>query len=704
MPAARLDQEDPRLLAQRWVDARLDSENPMDSTDLTDLHTLAKSFHRHVKAPYLLTLADDKLRAVRERGKQLRGIAVEVGLVADAAARTVELLTCTTDDDTLRCLAPLVGAGNIIGRWRLYLTSNNGFPAVSHQRTRQFLTACDSKLRFVDRVRFGTCTDNPAIPDAASTARARSRMKCLPQFLWQDWLARFQPRKGIDADVIGSLIPSMLLVPGNADLNSTETHDFFNWGYRGSRPLEDLAKSHPDTLRAVWELARYLDAHGSPIDYERRRSTFANVAMCSEDWRSICSEIDEDPGRERRYHNAQRFVYRLLTGADLRDPSHPLAFTTFRDKRSYNWEFEPRISAAMKKALTEYAEAKLAAEMIIEPLIWSPPMDCITGLNLAGELADIDLSQVARAVQARRRSVSQVAGDFGINEEHVRYALSLFRPGSSNARNRSFQSSQERGASLLSRDFFEREYVLLGKDLATMSVETGIPRYLIITHGKTAGFDVRKPLPFARGDARKLPKYMRQIIQGNPQSLSWLRRFRRCVAYPSLTAAAHAFKCNNGALGKQIRSLEMAIGHRLLRRGRGGRPMTLTSQGQQLVDDLNQPAVLALLEEPTGGWSGASAADEALSVDLLERSRLLQSSDEQGRTWLSRFQQVARHDTLREAAADLGITLGRLSTQITQLELALDAKLIDRARRGLPMSLTAAGIRLLAQLERRTTT
>ena len=37
------------------------------------------------------------------------------------------------------------------------------------------------------------------------------------------------------------------------------------------------------------------------------------------------------PGEARRYRDAQRYLFQLLTGADLRDPRHALAFTSSND-------------------------------------------------------------------------------------------------------------------------------------------------------------------------------------------------------------------------------------------------------------------------------------------------------------------------------------------------------------------------------------
>lgn len=74
----------------------------------------------------------------------------------------------------------------------------------------------------------------------------------------------------------------------------------------------------------------------------------------------------------------------------------------------------------------------------------------------------------------------------------------------------------------------------------------------------------------------------------------------------------------------------------------------------------------------------------------MERSRL-------SLKWLEAFQAVARHGTVRDGAASLGVSISTVSHHLTCLEETLGASLVDHARR--PMRLTPAGETLLRRVD-----
>ena len=93
--------------------------------------------------------------------------------------------------------------------------------------------------------------------------------------------------------------------------------------------LRALADGGHDTvLTAISCLASYLDSCGSPIDYQRRRDLIPAETITAGQWRELCYGAAAHPGEARRHRDAQRYLFQLLTGADLHDPRHALAFTT----------------------------------------------------------------------------------------------------------------------------------------------------------------------------------------------------------------------------------------------------------------------------------------------------------------------------------------------------------------------------------------
>lgn len=118
----------------------------------------------------------------------------------------------------------------------------------------------------------------------------------------------------------------------------------------GSIVLTDLAAQYPDVRTAICNLAEYLDTHGAPIDYRRRRAVFTTVELTSSDWRSLCMDADTNPGHDARRLHARRHLFALLTGANLADRRHPLAVTTANDRDQYQW-FDLRMPTALRDVL-----------------------------------------------------------------------------------------------------------------------------------------------------------------------------------------------------------------------------------------------------------------------------------------------------------------------------------------------------------------
>jgi len=88
-----------------------------------------------------------------------------------------------------------------------------------------------------------------------------------------------------------------------------------------------LARRQPGILAIVCALAEYLDTHGAAIDYRRRRATFTDIALSRQQWRQFCIAATKRPrpGHTQLLH-ARRYMFQLLTGADLNNPKHLLAF------------------------------------------------------------------------------------------------------------------------------------------------------------------------------------------------------------------------------------------------------------------------------------------------------------------------------------------------------------------------------------------
>jgi DNA-binding transcriptional MerR regulator len=434
--------------------------------------------------------------------------------------------------------------------------------------------------------------------------------------------------------------------------NANATAELKPWLSNTSQTLRLLADHHRDALTAICALAQYLDTHGAPIDYRRRRATFPDVPLTRQQWHDLCYGAGADPGRGGRLRHARRYLLQLLTGNGLADRHHPLGFTSSSDKHNYLADFHRDLSTPLRDALLHHAAHLLHTAGIDEPVTWSPPADCVTGLTLPGrDPDDIDLDAVHQLVDVDRLSLAAAGRQLGVSIDHVRHVLhrlprapAPLAPNSPTAARR----LREHTSALLTRDFFQREYVQAGKNLATIESETGIRRDLLAERARRLGIRLAHALPRtpidpdwlreqaqilqrANGDiaadlglshetirryrirfgiaARPsgsaghrvhtrrhpdLPADIGRAAEGKRHGWQRLHRFQQIAAYPSVNAAAHALGLHHQNLLLQLDRLEADISATLIHRtNHRYQPMTLTERGRLLLD---QPTIRELLD------------------------------------------------------------------------------------------------------------
>ena len=385
-------------------------------------------------------------------------------------------------------------AGLPAPRWRTLSQAARG----------RFLRALDPDLGPADRIRYRTGTPQAAIPDDPP-GRLAARARAIPQLLWPEWAIRLMPARGFAPGPFRSTIAACLLMPGHPG-RATGTAITALHAYRSALAtgavLRALADGGHDTvLTAISCLAGYLDTSGSPIDYQRRRDLIPAETITACQWRDLCYGAAAHPGEARRHRDAQRYLFQLLTGADLHDPRHALAFTTGNDYSHYH-AFAGTLPTGLRDALHGHAAGLLHDLGIGEPLTWAPPPGCCARLNLPGpEPDDIDLDAVGHLIITGRLPVTDAAARLGTTTGHVRLALEhIPRPARQWGRSAAPPTwqRQQHARAILTREFFEREYIAAGKNLRQLEAETGIPRRFLTQvareHGITMTGD-RGPAP-----------------------------------------------------------------------------------------------------------------------------------------------------------------------------------------------------------------
>jgi len=622
----------PVLAAQRWTGIllTLDDTRPAGNRDaLGDLGIVGSWVLRHAPAAQFASLGPQALAAWREWNQQTpaarrqpsRFPPASAALTAALAATAMTMLTGSDEQaiEQIRALLPRRAgprrarpAGLPAARWRQLSAAARG----------RFLRALDPDLSPADRIRYRTGTPQAAIPDDPPGLLA-ARARAIPQLLWPDWAIRLMPAHGFAPGPFRSTIAACLLLPGHparaARTAITALHAYRSTLATGAVLRALAGGGHDTVVTAISCLAGYLDTYGSPIDYQRRRDLIPAGTITAGQWRDLCYGAAAHPGETRRHRDAQRYLFQLLTGADLHDPRHALAFTGTSDYSHYH-AFAGTLPTGLRDALHGHAAALLHDLGIGEPLTWAPPPGCCAGLDLPGpEPDDIDLDAAGRLIITGKLPVAEAAARLGTTGGHVRLALEhIPRPARQWGRSAAplTWQRQQRARAILTREFFQREYIAAGKNLRQLEADTGIPRRFLTRvareHGITMtgicgpapagpcplpGQDVTGQRPGPGSPAEpggQIPGDIRRAAGGSRAGWLRLRRFQIAMASPTIAAAAARLRLCPSGLSHQFRRLERDIGARLYQPATSRRPWRPTRRGAALLTALARPGIQAL--------------------------------------------------------------------------------------------------------------
>jgi DNA-binding transcriptional ArsR family regulator len=638
----RLAPGSPVLAAQRWTGIllTLDDTRPAGNGDaLGDLGIVASWVLRQAPAAQFAGSGPQVLAAWREQDQQppaarrqpSRFPPASAALTAAVAATAMTVLTGSDEQaiEQIRALLPPRAgprrprpAGLPAARWRQLSQSARG----------RFLRALDPDLSPADRIRYRTGTPQAAIPaDPPGLLAARAR--AIPQLLWPDWAIRLMPARGFAPGPFRSAIAACLLLPGRpgrpASTAITALHAYRSALAVGAVLRALAGDGHDRVLTAISCLAGYLDTSGSPIDYQRRRDLIPAQTITAGQWRQLCYGATAHPGETRRHRDAQRYLFQLLTGADLHDPRHALAFTSTSDYSHYH-AFAGTLPTGLRDALHGHAAGLLHDLGIGEPLTWAPPPGCCAGLDLPGpEPDDIDLDAVGRLLITGGLPIAGAAARLGTTTGHVRLALDRVpRPARQWGRSAAPLTWQRRqhARGILTREFFDREYITAGKNLRQLEAETGIPRRFLTQVAREHGITMTGICGPAPASPCQLPGQdltgtgspaepgaqslgdIRRAAQDSRAGWLRLRRFQIAMTFPTIAAAAARLRICPSALSHQLRRLERDIGARLYQPATSRRPWRPTPRGAPLLTALARPDAQALAAAHAPDVSGPAGS------------------------------------------------------------------------------------------------
>jgi hypothetical protein len=661
------------LAAQHWINTILGIDGntgSMSARHLNDLEIAAHWALRRCSAGDFASLGHHVHQAWQETTHRSDGRLSLAGpfppasapLTGAAAAIAYTILT-GDDEAAIARIRALFGPHPVTTHVLPVGMTNQRWARLSGPAQGRFLRALDPSLPAIQRIRYRTSTPLASVPrDDAGLLAARARH--LPQALWPGWTIRLMPPERFRTGQFRSGIAACLLLPGDPAQTGQAPTDLH--AYRGRFAIRGVllpvvAHGGESVLAAICSLAAYLDTHGGPIDYQRRRDLISSEVISEAEWQDLCGRVGAHPGRPgpqqqegRRLLDARRYLYQLLTGADLHDPRHQLAFRTGLDLSRY-YEFTDPMTAPLRAALHDHAGQMLDRLRIDEPLTWEPPPDCCGQPALPGrDPADIDLQAVQQLVIGQELPAGVVAGQLGTSNYHVRYALELIaRPARQWPRSTppSAWILRQKAPQILTREFFEREYLQAGKRLRQIAAETGFNRPLVAQYAHKAGISLAhsppqkyidkdwlreqyqdRQRPYAdiaaelgvavmtvydaarRYDiasrapgvhsfpemiaklGKDTPRDVRRAVEGGWQGWHRLRRFQIAMTCPTINEAADSLGVHQSTLVHQFRRLERDIGAELYQRSTRRHAMRPTRRGSALLQALDRPDVRALID------------------------------------------------------------------------------------------------------------
>ncbi len=562
-----------------------------------------------------------------------QGLCATATLAVDRATETLR----SANQDRLRdlALADMRGRPQPLPRsWRTASTTLAG----------RVLATRDSHLRPTDRLRWRTTTTG-ARPTITGDD---SRLGCVPTALWPEWVVRLQLPGDYNPITFSKVAAASLLLPGAkrsfAAVLSNWTSDATLSRASATVLGKLVATEHGDTiLRALTQLSDGLLAHGSPIDYQRRRQLAATATlMDAADWDRICAQAGMATGGARKLRCARLWTWETVTAGLLEHapdsirPSEPEHIATYH-------RFPLVMSPLAAELLDAHARRLLnATGCADEPTSWSPPTEWVTVAGLPGRDPGCITAEQVEALLRQRLPPSEVADRLGVTLPHVRLVIRQHPP-----------------------------HLRLRSTGRRSTMRNNFPAELTPERLRQLVVDDRRSL--------------RSIRAGTSVSKHALRSALQRDGIPSPPPGRVRVKVDEGWLRSQYLEEHRTLPDIAAELGMS--PSNLGRIARQHQIPLR----------PRGGASHAASISAPSGWPLPLAGAVLGQA---GRQRVERFQVYARARSINEGAARLSTTTPVLLSQLVQLEQACAGTLIERStRRHDAQRLSLLGERLLEQAD-----
>jgi hypothetical protein len=390
---------------------------------------------------------------------------------------------------------------------------------------------------------------------------------------------------------------------------------------------------------ALARIALYLDQHGTPIDYARRRALDYSGLLPEPRWEALLARTGF-----RRHRGTLRsmrcLLFETISGTPASAaPSHYAPDAKIqRDAFS---DFPTLLTARLATELHLVATEFLTTHGVDEPVSWQPPRKLAYDLDLPGPDPDTLARQLLTEILNADIPLGQAASQAGMTLNSARYVLTHYpretssdddvgerlraqltaetfrdlyvdRGWSISALAVRYQVNRRRITTLaaaydiplrdpstpppgISRRWLSEQYVRRGRSAEDLGAQLGLHPNTIISWCRRYNLPVHAAGPRMRHNARypteAIPPELRPAITGISP---WKRlaAFTHLRDHTTLRAAAASLAINPKTPAGYVRRLERELGQQLVDRSAAPRPGTkLTHHGQALATTI--AAVLA---------------------------------------------------------------------------------------------------------------
>lgn len=412
----------PVATAQALADIRAVAGRVLAYADPDDLkHAICPDLH----AAYSSEPASPSRQNAQRRSGKKPGLAAPAQALTTAVGVTAAMRILTTPT--------IEGAGENM-RWLVTTARNRGLAVsatsigwakgTTEMLTAAQLSALEPLLKPSDQLRYRTGSGQPQRPadDSGSTTRLAAK---LPATLWPAWTARLAPAN-LDHQRLAEALPcAVLLVNTKLTLaQATEQMTYSRGGRALSHVLQQLQahKNWKDLREAIIRLVDYFDAHGSAIDYQRRRSLDYRTLLPQHRWAQINRSTKTPAGGDTPLAIARCHLYSTISTAPARNA--PWFISTYQFAAAVA-DFPAQLTAPLAQALDTEAKIFLKHNHINEPITWHPPTNLLEGLSLPGtDPRHINKQQLHHLLQ-KDRPLSAIARQLDVPAPVLRHLLTL---------------------------------------------------------------------------------------------------------------------------------------------------------------------------------------------------------------------------------------------------------------------------------------